>query len=204
MTDKLPAQHDPPFDPDSLKISIDLPPERLAQLSGVGFEKYVLMRERLGGQEPLKFIAVMRRGGYRYKSKRGAPGVLVLDRDGSPVPDLMSFRQIAPIMEKWSGVPVTYETVRRWWEIAFPDEQPEESLSPDDVNGPTEEALREVSDIVVKAGRRRKAPPVGDDHADAIRVAVERARAATTRTTNPDVPSAVFLPPDTGEASLID
>lgn len=169
--------HDPPAGLSGLPIDkIPLPPEQLARLSGPSFDKYTHMRDRLG-VEPLAAIAWMRRGGYRYKSQRGKPGVLVMRR-GEPVPDAMSFRQIAPILTELSGVPVTYETIRRWWEIVFPGEAVDE---PD------------LTPVPVPRVVRRRTPAVGDEHAGAIRAAVERAKAPTT---NPDVPAAAFLPPD--------
>src|ERR1044071_2330662 len=94
---------EPPIDADALAV-----------LAGRGHEKYTLMRDRLG-VEPMELIRQMKHGGYRHKSKRGAPGVLVR-RHGEPVPDRMSFREIAPLLSDRSGVEVTYETVRRWWE----------------------------------------------------------------------------------------
>lgn len=194
MTD---TTHDPPTIPvpEGLRtFAVDLPADRLALLSGPGFEKYVLMRDRLGGKEPLALIALMKRGGFRFKSRRGMPGNLVLDKQGNAVPDLMSFREIAPYLSEMSGIPVTYETVRRWWDIVHPDGadvSPAEVLSPDEMNGPDPETLREVSEIVVKAARRKR-PAVADGHAEAIRAATKRAQAPTT---NPDVPPAAFLPP---------
>lgn len=171
--------------------------EQLAVLHVPRHATYALMRNRLGGLEPLEAIRVMKHGGFRFKCKRGYPGVLVTDRAGHPVPERMSFRQIAPVLSTMSGVQVTYETVRRWWEAVCPDEpdEPDELLNPDVTNGPSEAALREASAMMVRASRRTvrrkpQAPPVGDDHADAIRAATERAKS-----TNPAVPAAAFLPP---------
>jgi hypothetical protein len=139
------------------------------------------MRERLG-VEPLELIRVMKHGGYRFKCKRGYPGVLVIHR-GSPVPERMSFRQIAPLLSVMSGVQVTYETVRRWWEAVCPDE-PDEPVDEADA-----EPLQ-VATPVVKRRTVRRTPVVGDDHAEAIRAATKRAQG-----TNPAVPAAAFLPP---------
>jgi hypothetical protein len=135
--------------------------------------------------------------------------VLVLDRDSNPVPDRMSFRQIAPILSAMTGVEVTYETVRRWWEAVFPGEPDEEtaSLDPDREEVPhprTRRARRrpvaidqdpEIARVLATSAkratrRRTPVPAVGDDAADTIRAALERAKS-----TNPDVPPAAFLPP---------
>jgi hypothetical protein len=187
---------DPPYAGPTKINDPPIGPERLAVLAG--HEKYLRMRDRIG-REPLELIREMKHGGYRFKCRRGMLGVLALDRNHNPIPERMSFRQIAPILTGMSGVEVTYETVRRWWEAVFPDEadEPEETLNPDEVNPPAPAALREASDIIVKAAARKRAPrqaapPVGDEHAQQIREAVERAQAPTT---NPDVPPAAFLPP---------
>lgn len=205
--------HDPPADlaaPRGYQPEPPIPAAALAPLRGAGHEKYALMTARLNA-EPLEVIRTMKHGGHRYKSKRGYPGVLVTDRDGNPVPDRMSFRQIAPILSARTGVEVTYETVRRWWEAVFPGEPDEEivDLDPDREEVPhpqTRRARRRPVAIdqdpgiaqvlnalpVKRAVRRRTpaAPTVGDDHAEAIRAAVARAGG-----TNPDVPAAAFLPP---------
>jgi hypothetical protein len=182
--------HDPPVTPpaDPLASGVyqpepPIPAELLEPLRGHGHEKYALMKDRLGS-EPLEVIRLMKHGGFRYKSKRGYPGVLV-KRHGDPVPDRMSFRQIAPILSEKTGVEVTYETIRRWWELVFPGE-PDETTDPD---------YPPVAPVVpVKRTVRRRTPAVvpavGDEHADAIRAAMDRAK-----TTNPDVPPAMFLPP---------
>lgn len=194
--------HDPPADQREQSqtagpLKIDEPPftpEQLAKLSGPNHEKYQRMKDRLG-REPLDLIREMKHGGYRFKTRRGMPGVLATTKGGAPVADRMSFRQIAPILTGMTGVQVTYETVRRWWEtVSDEGDEPEETLNPDVVNGPDEQALAEASAMMVRASRRaprRKPAPVGDEHADAIRAATKRASV----TTNPDVPSAVFLPP---------
>jgi hypothetical protein len=191
--------HDPPFapvTPRGYQPEPPIPSEALAPLRGRGHEKYSLMKARLNA-EPLEVIRTMKHGGHRYKSKRGYPGVLVLDRDGNPVPDRMSFRQIAPILAALTGVEVTYETIRRWWEDVFPDEadELEETLNPDEMNPPTPAALREASEIIVRAAARKPrtrpaVPPVGDDHADTIRAAMNRAKS-----TNPAIPPAAFVAP---------
>ena len=188
--------HDPPTNPPAYQPEPPIPEDRLAVLHVQRHATYALMRAKLGS-EPLELIRTMKHGGWRHKSKRGYPGVLVTDRQGHPVPERMSFRQIAPILSELSGVQVTYETVRRWWEATFPGEpdEPDEDLNPDVANGPSEAALREASAIMVRASRRtvRRKPttaPVGDEHAEAIRAATDRAKS-----TNPDVPAAAFLPP---------
>lgn len=180
MTDNT---HGPPVNqalPGPMKI--DEPPIPLEQLALLGgHEKYQRMRDRLG-VEPLDLIRQMKHGGYRFKCRRGMPGVLVLDRAGDPVPERMSFRQVAPVLTAMSGVEVTYETVRRWWETVF-----------DEGDEPEEEAPPPVP--VVRRVTRRRTPvpePVGDDHAQQIRAAVAKAAAPTT---NPAVPPAAFLPP---------
>lgn len=178
MTDVV---HDPPANQPVTGLNtdagnIDIPADSLERLSGPGFEKYALMRAQLG-EEPLRVIARMRGGGYRYKAVRGRPDRLVLHRR-QPVPDLMSFRQIAPLLSAMTGVAVTYETVRRWWEIAFPEaaDEPEE---PDTTPVPVSRAVR------------RRTPTVGDEHAETIRAAMEQAKS-----TNPAVPPAAFVAPD--------
>lgn len=180
MTDNT---HGPPAtSPPPGPMKIDEPPitpEQLAALAG--HEKYLRMRDRIG-REPLDLIREMKHGGYRYKCRRGMPGVLVLDRAGNPVPERMSFRQIAPILTGMSGVGATYETVRRWWEAVFPDEDDEPDPDPDPVVP--------ASTVSVRRRTVRRKPVVGDEHAAAIRAATDRAK-----TTNPDIPSAVFLPP---------
>lgn len=210
--------HDPPAEPTAprgYQPEPPIPAAALAPLRGRGHEKYALMTARLNA-EPLEVIRTMKHGGHRYKSKRGYPGVLVLDRRGDPVPDRMSFRQIAPILSVRTGVEVTYETVRRWWEAVFPgepDEPDEETadLGPDREEVPHPQtrrarrrpvAIDQDSDVaqtlnqpVKRATRRRTpvvpvVPVVGDDHAETIRAAM--AKAAST---NPEVPPAAFLPP---------
>lgn len=189
--------HDPPFDqterpaaPRGYEPEPPIPDEALAVLRVAGHEKYHLIRDRLG-KEPLEVIREMKHGGYRFKSKRGYPGVLVMHR-GDPVPERMSFRQIAPILAGASGVQVTYETIRRWWEAVFPDEADE----PDDADGVDRGAqhiLRTESgdrEITPRRATRRRTPAVASDgHADTIRAAMAKAVS-----TNPDVPPAVFLP----------
>lgn len=178
--------HDPPFEQREHPLRLDepsIPPESLARLSGPNHEKYQRMRDRLA-REPIELIREMKHGGYRFKTRRGMPGVLAIDKGGQPVPDRMSFRQIAPILTGMTGVPVTYETVRRWWETVS-DEPDEPDPVPD---APEPEPAPER----VRRRRTPVVPPVGDEHADTIRAAVDRAKAAPT---NPDVPSAVFLPP---------
>jgi hypothetical protein len=180
--------HDPPAGPRNYQPEPPIPSEALAPLRGPGHEKYALMTARLNA-EPLEVVRTMKHGGFRFKSKRGYPGVLVLDRDGNPVPDRMSFRQIAPILSASTGVEVTYETVRRWWEAVFPGE-PDEATDPDDP--PVRVVPTSALTPTVKRATRRRtvAPVVGDEAADAIRDAMERAKS-----TNPDVPPAAFLPP---------
>jgi len=183
--------HDPP-----------VPPERLAVLHGPDHVKYPLMKARLG-REPIELIQEMKHGHYRFKSKRGQPGVLVYDRDGSPVGERMPFRQIAPVLASLSGVSVTYETVRRWYEAVFPGEvdEPEESdEAPAAVPVPAPEleptALPATPAATTRRGKARKADPVadagdagdagpGDEAAGRIRKAMRRAA----------VPPAAFLPP---------
>lgn len=155
-----PKINDPPIEP-----------ERLAVLDG--HEKYLRMRDRIV-REPLDLIREMKHGGYRFKCRRGMPGVFVRDRDHNRVPERMSFRQIAPILTEMSGVEVTYETVRRWWEAVFPDEADE----PDEFEA-------ETTPAPVAPRPRRRTPA-------AIQDAMNRAQAPTT---NPDVPPAAFLPP---------
>lgn len=196
MTD---TTHDPPTIPvpqglDLRNFTVDLPAEKLALLSGAGFEKYVLMRDRMGGKEPIAVVALMKNGGFRYKSKRGMPGTLV-HRKGHPVPDLMSFRQIAPVLTELSGVPVTYETIRRWYDIVFPGEAVDDPAEIEEEEElaqltPVPAASVPVKRATRRVTRRTPAPVVGDEHAAAIRAATDRAK-----TTNPDVPSAVFLSP---------
>ncbi len=184
--------HDPPVlpvTPRGYQPEPEIPREALAVLNGRGHEKYALMRSRLNA-EPLEVVRQMKHGGYRYKSKRGMPGVLVLDRDSNPVADRMSFRQIAPILSALTGVEVTYETIRRWWEAVFPGE-PDEPTDSDEA--PVRVVTTNAQTPKVKRETRRRtpaAPTVGDAAASAIRDAMER-----TKTTNPDVPPATFLPP---------
>lgn len=180
--------HDPPVSPRDYQPEPPIPRELLGPLRGPGHEKYALMLARLGA-EPLEVIRTMKHGGYRFKSRRGYPGVLVLNRDGDPVPDRMSFRQIAPILSAMTGVEVTYETVRRWWEAVFPgepDEAPEEYPPPTPVPATATAATRSAR----RSARTPAAPPVGDAHAETIREAMAKAVG-----TNPDVPPAAFLPP---------
>jgi hypothetical protein len=160
--------------------------EQLAALHVPRHATYTLMRDRLGA-EPLELIRAMKHGGYRFKSKRGYPGTLVT-RQGDPVPERMSFRQIAPLLSTMSGVQVTYETVRRWWEAVCPGEPDEPVDEVDDEPAPVVATTTSVRRRTVR--RRPSAPAVGDEHADAIRAATERAKS-----TNPAVPAAAFLPP---------
>ncbi len=175
--------HDPPATPVTYQQEPPIPEDRLAVLHVPRHATYALMRSRLN-REPLEWIRLMKHGGYRYKCKRGYPGVLVLDREGNPVPERMSFRQIAPILSALSGVMVTYETVRRWWEAVFPGEPDE----PED-----ETPVPVVVPVRRRTAVRRKpaVPPVGDGHAEAIRAATERAKS-----TNPEIPAAAFLAPE--------
>lgn len=157
--------------------------EQLAALHVPRHATYTLMRDRLG-VEPLELIRAMKHGGYRFKSKRGYPGTLVIRR-GDPVPERMSFRQIAPLLSGMSGVQVTYETVRRWWEAVCPDE-PDEVTEPDGPPMVQPPAVRSTRRIT-----RRRTPAVGDEHAEAIRAATKRAQS-----TNPEIPAAAFLAPE--------
>jgi len=175
--------HDPPATPpqEPGEVSAAAPAEvrpDLTALRGRGFEKYAHVRTQLRGDEPIELIRLMKTGGYRFKSKRGKPGVLVVRR-GEPVADWMSFRQIAPELERLTGVPVTYETVRRWWEAAYPDGDP----SPVPGAVPPTPNRRQL---------KRRQPAASAQHTRDIRAATEKARSGAT---NPDVPAAAFLPP---------
>lgn len=176
--------HDPPHQPEP-----PITDEQLAVLHVQRHATYALMRNQLKGAEPLELIRTMKHGGYRFKCKRGYPGVLVLDKQGNPVPERMSFRQIAPILSTMSGVQVTYETVRRWWEAVFPGE-PDEPVDEVDEMEPLPPVAPQAAPPKRRTVRRRTpaALPVGDEHADAIRAATERAKS-----TNPAVPAAAFL-----------
>lgn len=163
--------------------------EQLAALRVPRHATYALMRAQLG-TEPMELIRLMKHGGFRFKCKRGYPGTLSI-RYGSPVPERMSFRKIAPLLSSMSGVQVTYETVRRWWEAVVPDEPDEPAdddtgseLPPVPMVQPTARAARRVT------RRRTPTPTAGDEHAEAIRAATERAKS-----TNPTVPAAAFLSP---------
>ena len=193
------TMHDPPGRSlGSMPLLSDYQPEepftnsQLAVLHVPRHATYTLMRERLGGVEPLELIRAMKRGGYRYKCKRGYPGVLAI-RWGSPQPERMSFRQIAPVLSTMSGVQVTYETVRRWWEAVLPGEDDEPVDEVDEVE-PLPPVAPQATPPKRRTIRRRTpaaVPTVGDGHAEAIRAATERAKS-----TNPSIPSAVFLPPN--------
>lgn len=159
--------HDPPVRTAG-RTPID--PARLAALRGPGFEKYLLMREKVG-QEPIFLIQDMQQGRYQHKQVRGKPGVLRRGRDGKPIPDLMSFRQIAVALTEVTGVQVTYETIRRWCDTAG-------LVAPDHAD--EDEAPERSSPAL--AGE--------DEHTRAIRNAVARAKSS-----NPDIPAAAFLPP---------
>ena len=101
--------HDPPTAPN------------LSAFEGERFEKYHRIRDRLG-QEPMAYIANLRLAG-RARHRAGKP---MLDSDGRQLIALPSFRDIAPVVERASGVPVTHETLRRWWLTAWPDGHPQE------------------------------------------------------------------------------
>lgn len=162
--------HDPPS---STAVQPDVRPD-LDALRAVGFEKYHLVKDRIG-REPIALINEMRTGGYRYKCVRGKPGVLVMRR-GEPVVDLMSFRQIAPELERLSQVQVSYETVRRWWDVAYPAGDPAPAKPYD---GP-------LQPKAPRAVRRR--------------TGVAKPAAAGT---NPAIPAAEFLPPPSDTLDMI-
>lgn len=163
---------DPTHDPPESQVNATPAPTAAAMaeiFTGRGFERYQLMRERLG-YEPMILIYQMRTGGYR--SRIHADGATVLDQDGLPVPDRMSFRDIAPELLALTGIEVTYETVRRWWDLYYP--------------GDTSPARR-------RRQSRRRTPAVA-----AVDDAALEAAMAAAGGTNPAVPRAAFLPP-TGE-----
>ncbi len=183
--------HDPPSDlprdPPGAS-SRALPQPDLDALRRPGFEKYTLIKDRLR-REPITLIHEMMSGGYRYKSRRGKPGVLVLRRGQhgmEPVPELMPIRQVALELTRITDVAISYETVRRWWDVAWAHAGGDPGLLPDAVPPPgTTQVGRQ------RMTRRRGVTP-GDAHVQENRKATNRAKA---RATNQDVPAAAFLPP---------
>jgi hypothetical protein len=171
------TSHDPPKR--YAVIGPRIPAARLAVLNGSEHVKYEIMKHRLGC-EPLDVIADMRNGFWKGQTRRiGGVAHPVVDEGGTPVGDRMSFRRIAPELVAMTGVSITYETLRRWWLLAFP-----EDAATVDVAEP--EPVRPVK----RTTTRRRPVPFGDLHAEAIRKAT-----AKTASTNPDVPPATFLPP---------
>jgi hypothetical protein len=92
------------------------------------------MSDRLG-MEPMAYIASLRMAG-RVRHRAGKP---MLDDQGREMMALPSFRDIAPVVEQTTGVPVTHETIRRWWDLAWPEGHPgEPSVTPEFDNGTTQ------------------------------------------------------------------
>lgn len=109
--------HDPPgAETPEKKVAPDL-----SKFEGQRFEKYARMREKLG-REPMALIAEMRLRG-RVRIRAGRP---MVDDKGAELIALPPFREIAPRLTERTGVPVTHETVRRWWETAWPNGHPNE------------------------------------------------------------------------------
>lgn len=176
------TSHDPP-----------IPADRLAPLNGRGHEKYRLMRAELSAVlskikmkpthlvEPIELIRYMKHGHYRNKTRRGYPDRIVFKDDGvTPVGDRMSFREIAAELTTLTGVEVAYETVRRWWEIVFPDEPDEPAAEP-----AVEPVIQPLPGGRKRAATRRTPTPTPTPTALPV----------VSESTNPDVPVAAFLPP---------
>lgn len=191
MTD---TTHDPPRNaPVQTTDLLPITTEQIALLSGRGFEKYALMRERLG-REPLHVIRGMKLGHHQYKQVRGAPGILRKHR-GQPIPDRMSFRQIADALTAMSGVEVTYETIRRWCDTALPGigDEPEDDTDGTATPVANPARVRTAVRRTPRPAAKPAAPVAGDEHADAIRAAADRVN--SMKPTNPAIPAAMFLPP---------
>lgn len=112
--------HDPPAAAGAATpSSAAIPAHLLAVFNEQGFEKYQLLRERLG-EEPMQRIYDMVTGSYRNKRRRNDDPIMA---DGEPVPDYMSFRKVAQELERVAEVAISYETVRRWWYQVWPEDR---------------------------------------------------------------------------------
>jgi len=157
----------------------DPPKPRLDALRGPNFEKYALIAANLG-VEPIEWITRRRLAGRIQVGSDGAP-VLV---DGKPARILLSFRDLAPELADASGVNVTYETLRRWWDLAYPDGHPGEATG----------AVRPYHLHRTPRTARTDTPaPAAPVAAGTVAAAEQVAR---DRHTNVTVPPAAFVAPE--------
>jgi hypothetical protein len=144
----------------------DPPKPRLEALRGPNFEKYALIRANLG-IEPIEWITNRRLAGRSQLGGEDLPRIL------------LSFRDLAPELTRASGVTVTYETIRRWWDLAYPDGHP----------GAPDGTVRPYHLHRAPRGARPDTPaPAPDTVAAAEQVARDRH-------TNATVPPAAFVEP---------
>ena len=152
------TSHDPPVTPAAQALEA-----HLDALRGPGFEKYALIAARLN-MEPILWIERLRQQGTRTPA------------DGGRFRP-MSFRAIAPVLAAEAGVAITYETVRRWWDLAYPNGHP--------------------VDAAARSGPDAAPAPVVGPSRTTVRRTPGRTRAQST---NPAIPAATFLPPTDGAA----
>lgn len=156
--------HDPP-----VRLSRSAPD--LTQFTGPRFEKYILIRDRLkphfSDPEPVHVIERMRL----------TTGTHV--RNGVTLPSFVAFRLIAPELTRLTGVQVTYETLRRWWELAWPNGHPAEVLA--ERNGP--------GDLARVARMARQVKPIS------IYPLTTHGGTAMPQPAVGAIPAAEFLPP---------
>ena len=78
------------------------------------------LRARSEGVEAMDLVRLMALGQYRLL--RDDAGLLVIDDDGKPQRDYMSFRHISTELERLTGEDISHETLRRWWARVWPGE----------------------------------------------------------------------------------
>lgn len=158
--------HDPP-------AKLPPPGADLTQFSGPRFEKYSLMRDRLrphfGDPEPVRVIERMRLTTRTHR------------RNGRELPLFVAFRLIAPELTRLTGVQVTYETLRRWWELAWPDGHPAEVLGRRCLQGDPRSVTASLARVAKMA---RQVRPLDID-----------VQAVVVPPQVPPVPAAEFRPP---------
>jgi len=89
---------------------------------------YRLLAAELG-EDPLDLVRAMVGGRYRYRRDRA--GRVMFLEPGVPRPECMSFRTAEVELVRLTGgrISVTYETLRRWWEKVWPQDDEADAVS---------------------------------------------------------------------------